>query len=262
MLHSLYAYPDWAIAGLFVAVAVATSIALMLGLRAVLPIRDDKDTFDIAIRVMPAVLSLTAFVLAFSIVQVKNEHVHAEKITIDEATSLAQLDRLLIRIDPQATEPARKAIAVYARSIVADEWPHMEVGEGGFGNDRTRDLLRTMSDLLHRLNVSDIKQSTTFNEVMDAADQIEVLRDSRLREAREGIPSLFWMMIGLLTLLMMALGAFIRPTFTGVVMVASQAAAIGLLSAFLFSLDHPFQGESGVTPWMLERVIAGLSVKP
>jgi hypothetical protein len=234
----------------------------MLGLRAVLPVRDDKETFDITIRVMPAVLSLTAFVLAFSVVQVKNELARAEKIAVDEATAVGQLDRLLVRLNPATTERARAALAAYAKSVVVDEWPYMEAGHDGFGHAKTRGLMHAFNDALHALDPGEGRLSTLYGEAVRAADLIEDLRDARLREAREAVPTLFWAVIVFLTLLMMALGAFIRPTLSGLVMVASQAAAIGILAAFLFILDLPFQGESRITPWMLERVIVGLSVKP
>src|SRR5262245_52516699 len=102
MLDFLYAYPNWLIAAIFVATAVVASIALMLGLRKVLPIRDDKDTFTIAIRVMATLLSLTSFVLAFSVVQANRELAQADRIVADEATAIGQLDRLLVRIDAPA----------------------------------------------------------------------------------------------------------------------------------------------------------------
>lgn len=262
MLDFLYGYPNWLIGALFVAVALGASMTLMFGLRAVLPIRDDKETFDITIRVMPTVLSLTAFVLAFSVVQANTELARAAKIAADEATGIGQLDRLMVRFDPAATQPARAALVAYARSIVDDEWPHMRAGHDGFGHDRTRQFMQAFNDALHRLQLDAGRNVPVIHEIIQHADQVEDLRDTRLREAREAIPGLFWVVILVLTLLMMALGAFLRPTLTNVVMVASQGAAIGLLSAFLFMLDHPFMGERSITPWMLERVITTLSVKP
>ncbi|MEN9592889.1 MAG: hypothetical protein RJA21_1363, partial [Gemmatimonadota bacterium] len=73
MIDFLYFYPNWFIGAVFVTAAVAVSMTLMFGLRALLPIRDDKETFDITIRIMPTILSLTAFVLAFAIVQANTE---------------------------------------------------------------------------------------------------------------------------------------------------------------------------------------------
>ncbi|MBI3453675.1 MAG: DUF4239 domain-containing protein [Rhodospirillales bacterium] len=262
MLDFFYFYPNWLITIVFVGVAVAAAIALMLGLRTVLPVRDDKETFDITIRVMPAVLSLTAFVLAFAVVQAKSELARAEKIVVDEAATVGQLDRLLVRLDPATTEPTRRALAAYVRSVIDDEWPYMEQGHDGFGHTRTRGLVAGLSDSLHALDPGDGRRSVLFNDALRAADQIEDLRDARLREAREAIPALFWWIIVVLSALMMSLGAFLRPTFSSVVMVASQAAAVGLLSAFVFVLDHPFQGETRILPWMMERVASTLSMSP
>lgn len=262
MLDVLYIYPNWFIGAVFVTAALAAAMALMFGLRAVLPIRDDKDTFDITIRVMPTVLSLTAFVLAFSVVQANTELARAAKIAADEATGIAQLDRLLLRIDAAATEPSRAALAAYAKSIVEDEWPYMRAGHDGFGHPITRARMQAFNDALHEVEVAQSRLSARVNEAVHAADQIEDLRDARLREAREAIPDLFWTVILFLALLMMALGAFLRPTLTNVIMVASQAAAVGMLTAFLFMLDHPFRGETSITPWMLERIITTLSAKP
>jgi len=62
-----------------------------------------------------------------------------------------------------------------------------------------------------------------------------------------------------LSVLMMSLGAFLKPNLTNITMVGSQAAAIGVLSAFLFLLDHPFMGNVAISPWILERTLGQLS---
>lgn len=262
MIDFLYFYPNWFIGAVFVTAAVAVSMTLMFGLRALLPIRDDKETFDITIRIMPTILSLTAFVLAFAIVQANTELARAAKVAADEATGIAQLDRLLLRIDPSVTVPARAALAAYARSIVADEWPHMQEGRDGFGHATTRARMKAFNEALDLVEHGGARKSAMLSDAKHTADRIEDLRDARLRESREVIPGLFWDVILLLALLMMSLGAFLRPNVANLVMAGSQAAAVGLLASFLFMLDHPFMGESSITPWMLERVLAGLSVAP
>jgi hypothetical protein len=259
MLDFLYSYPNWLIGFAFVVAALAGSMTLMFGLRAVLPITDDKDTFDITIRVMPTVLSLTAFVLAFSVVQANTELARAARLAVDEATGIAQLDRLLLRLDDSATVAARAALKAYAKSIIEEEWPYMTEGHDGFGHATTRARMQAFNDALVAMQMADARGTEMLNDAVHAADQIEDLRDARLREAREAIPDLFWAVIVFLALLMMSLGAFLRPTLTNIVMAASQGAAVGLLCAFLFMLDHPFMGESAVTPWMLERVMTGMS---
>lgn len=262
MLDFLYFYPNWFISAVFIIVAVSAAMVMMFGLRAVLPIKDNKETFDITIRVMPTVLSLTAFVLAFSVVQANSELTHANKITSDEAAGIGQLDRMLVRIDVDETAAARAALAAYAKSIVEDEWPYMKLGHDGFGHDTTRARMQEFNDALNKVSVADNRRAALIHEAILEADKIEDLRDSRLREARAAIPSLFWAVIASLSMLMMALGAFLRPNLTNVLMVGSQGAAIGMLSAFLFSIDHPFMGETSITAWPLERVIMSLSVTP
>lgn len=259
MFDFLYASPNWLIGVIFVGAAVAAAMALMFGLRALLPIRDDKETFDIVLRVMPSLLSLTSFVLAFAIVQANGETARANKVVVDEAAGIAQLDRLLLRIDPALTEASRKALAAYAKSIVIDEWPYMRAGLDGFGHATARARLKAFNDALDLVQHDHPGKAALLNNARLAADQIEDLRDTRLREVHESIPELFWIVILILALMMMSLGAFLRPSFTNIIMAASQAAAIGLLAAFLFMLDHPFRGEGGISPAMLERVLTGLS---
>ena len=137
----------------------------------------------------------------------------------------------------------------------------MREGHDGFGHVTTRTRVQALNDTLRAIDLGDPRARELAMDAIHAADQIEDLRDARLRESREAIPGLFWSVIGFLTLLMMSLGAFLRPTLTNIVMVAGQAAAVGMLSAFLFSMDHPFMGESAIDSAMLRRVISGLSVK-
>jgi hypothetical protein len=257
-----HALPDWMLVGIVVVVCIAASLVLMRGLRAVLPVRDDKETFDFAIRVMPTILSVTAFILAFAIVQAQSQISRTETTIASEATAIEHLDRLLLRLGADTTAPARAALHVYAASVIADEWPYMRAGGNGLGHKRTHDLLLAFEHTYASLAPSPGRDMALFNDVIRQADALEDLRDARLRQAGAALPSLFWGVIGFLTLIVLSLSAFFKPNLTGIAMVGSQAAALGTLIGLLFALDHPFRGETSIPPALLERVTADLSGKP
>jgi hypothetical protein len=259
LLDVLYQLPTAVTAAAFVAIAILLALALMFGLRAALPIVDSKETFDVTIRVMPTVLSLTAFVLGFSVVQANNEMTRAGQVVAMEAHDIAQLDRRMVRLDPVGSAHARRALADYARSIMAEEWPRMSTNSVGFGHPATAARLQAFRDALHVAAIQEGRLAAITNELFAAADAVEDARDARLLEAQQAVPAMFWAVILFLSVLMMSLGAFLKPNLTNITMVASQAAAIGVLSAFLFLLDHPFMGNVSISPWILERTLSQLS---
>ena len=260
MLDFLYTYPNWFIVSVFVVVFISVAIVIMLGLRSILPIVDDMETFDIGLRAVPAALSITSFVLAFSVVQANNELERAAKIVADEAHAISQFDRLLLRTDPEVSTDTRRALAAYVRSILDDEWSYMRGDRTGFGHPHTHELVAALTNT----TLDEIHHATSSvqSEILRAVDQIEDLRDQRLHEANATIPSLFWGVILSLALLMMGFGVFFKPTLAGLGLVAGHAAAVGLLTAFLFCIDRPFAGSARLEPTQLTRVAAALSIQP
>jgi hypothetical protein len=191
VLDFLYAQPTAVTAAAFVAIAILLAMGLMFGLRAALPVVDSKETFDVTIRVMPTVLSLTAFVLGFSVVQANNEMTRAGQVVAAEAHAIAQLDRRMVRLDPVGSAHARRALADYARSIMAEEWPQMRANSVGFGHPATAARLQAFRDALYVAVVQQGRLTTTATELLAGADEVEDARDARLLEAQQAVPAMF-----------------------------------------------------------------------
>lgn len=254
-MNFLYAFPDWAIFIIVTAGVTLASMVVMLALSQLIQADGSKETFDIALRVMASIVAITTFMLAFSAIQARTRISQIEQEVGLEAKALGELDRLLTRFDETGTEPIRALLARYVDSIVNDEWPAMSRGAE---SPKARELVHELVKRVAELDPRSMRQQTIYSALVRAVDEIEDRRDGRIAGMEGSLPAQFWAMIVCLTLLCMASGALFKPTRLTVIMVGAQGAAIGLLIAFIFTLDQPYLGDATVSPAPYERVLAGL----
>lgn len=251
----LYAYPDWVIFVVVVTLVAIMSVLVMLVLGRILPHDDTKETFDLALRIMAGIVAINTFMLAFSVVQARNRITQVEREVTLEARSLGELHRLLLHYDGTGTASIRALLVRYAQSIVDDEWPAMSEGKE---SKKTMMMARELVKNTAKLEPNTARQQAVYAELLRAVDEVEDRRDSRLAGMDGTLPALFWVVIIALTLLGMTTGALFRPKPITIFMVAGQGAAIGLLIAFILTLDEPFLGDATVTSAPYQRVIQEL----
>ena len=262
MLAALYMLPDWLIVVVFLAFAIAAAFTLRRLVHAVVPFGDETRAFDLVMRILPTILTLTAFVLVFVIVQAQAQFGRAEGIVINEATAIEHLDRALERLNPETTAPARRALYAYAVSLVQEEWPYMQGGGNGLGHPQTQKSFEAFEQIYAVMTPAQGRDMALFNDIIRLSDTVEEVRDMRLRQASVAIPPLLWGVIAAMFLLVLGLGGFFPTSLMHNVMLSCIAAVPGVLIALLFILDHPFMGNTSVQPDTIARVVADLSGKP
>ena len=118
--------------------------ALLAGLMVVLPflthrvpwLRPNPENSDFVLRLQATLFTITSFVVAFTLVEAEVNIRKVDALVSAEASHINRLDRLLVRYGDGAGEQVRPQLLVYARSVVADEWP--ELLARGSGSDKTQ----------------------------------------------------------------------------------------------------------------------------
>ncbi|HZP75266.1 MAG TPA: DUF4239 domain-containing protein [Pseudolabrys sp.] len=255
-MNFLYQFPDPVTIPILAAGVAIISIIVIVVLNRLVP-ESDKETTDLVLRAMTSTSAILTFVLGFSIVQAKIEVNKVLETVNAEARALGITDRMMLRFDATATAPAREALARYTLSVIRDEWPELL--------ERSRSLetgarIRRLTRMIDELQPAAGRQQTIFNELIRSAETLEQRRDDRIFHAEHTrLPVSFWMVIGILLGSTMIMGGFFRLRPVSLLMLTAQAAMFGVLAAFLFMLDEPFIGYSGVKVEPFKRTLATLS---
>lgn len=250
----LYALHDGVISAIFVIVLTGMALAVMHLVRRLMPAETlTKETMDLGLRVLPALVSMAAFLLAFAVVQSKNDITRIQQAVVSEGATLLDLDRTLRRYDPAITAPLRDQLVAYARSVVEEEWPAMARDDT---SPPTAERLGALLAGLRTLHPDTPRMTTLYAAIEADMDKLAELRDGRLHDARIGVPGLFWAMILCLHGAIMVLGGMFRPTPWTTMLIGALNAGLALLTAFLFVHDRPFLGDTSVSPEPLLRFLA------
>jgi hypothetical protein len=184
--------------------------------------------------------------LGFTVVVAFEQFSSAGANVADEATTLTTMYRQTVTMpDPERTQ-IRQLLRVYTTAVKGPEWQSQKRGQA---NDTARSAITQMYRVIGNQQPSVANSPATSNFV----GRLTVLssdRNTRILDASPRIPPVLW--CGLL------IGAVILVTITGfmrlgnrrghVVLCSAVAVLLGLLLFVIFSLDRPFNSQTGVTP--------------
>lgn len=252
MYDKLYALGDAGIIALFGIVTVACfSVAPIIGKKLGWTV-PNKDRADYITRAQSTLISFTALVLAFSLVQAQGNLRKTEELVAKEASTLNSLDRQLLRYGEQSAV-LRPLLWAYTSSIVDDEWPALRHGHA---SDATAEKLRPMSRAIFQLDPQPGRQTTIYTEMIKSLDDMADLREQRIAAAELRLPSEFWLIALLLGLILVALSTVIEAVSYHTVSIAAQGLALALLAALVFCSDRPFEGDVSVSPTPMAKSLA------
>jgi hypothetical protein len=184
--------------------------------------------------------------LGFTVVVAFQQFSSAEDNVANEATTLTTMYRQTVAMPDPARTQIRQLLRVYTTAVEGPEWQSQK---GGRANATARSAITQMYHVIGSQQPSAVNSPVTSNFV----GQLTVLasdRNTRILDAAPRIPPVLWS--GLL------IGALILVTITGfmrlgnrrghVVLCSAVAVLLGLLLFVIFSLDRPFNNQTGVTP--------------
>lgn len=196
---------------------------------------------------------LAGVFLSFTLVQAIGQFRAADSNVSREAANIYQLDRALNGIGALAdTRPARLALRDYVRHVVHDGWQAMREGrdEAPLSAQALTRLQAEVDALLEKLP-ADVRFS---NDIDKNLDDVHDDRATRLGIAHGGLPAIMWWVLLSLFVLLFACAACLQGAAARHPLPILYIAGLGLLSALLFIMDRPFQGELSVSPAPLVKI--------
>jgi hypothetical protein len=252
MIDWLYEIGDFWVFVIFGLVSVVCfMVAPYIGTRLHLT-APSKDRADYVIRAQATVISFTAIILAFSLVQVQGNLRRAEEIVAKEAGQLDFLDRQLLRYGDPKVADLRSLLWDYTNAILQDEWRDLQYG---IPSERTEQARRPLSQAVFQIEPQTPRQTAIYNEILKSIDQLAESRDERIAAAQLHLPFEFWCLAFALFMIMVALSLMLEPASHQNVSIAAQGLAIAFLAALVFVIDYPFKGSFTVEPAAIEHAL-------
>jgi hypothetical protein len=207
-----------------------------------------------------------AVLLGFTIIVSWEQYETADRNVGEEASAIADLyndNKLLVAtfqqengtllkdLPPsgQALNEMHWALTDYVSAVVDSEWDAMAKGkEDGRARNGYAFIWATYSKYSQSATITPL-QATFFGESLRKLNELGAHRRARLLDARKSMPPRFWTLLvggGILIIAFSFLYGVENP-FIHALIVATLAGLIGVCLALIVSLEHPFQGVTGIS---------------
>ena len=207
-----------------------------------------------------------AVLLGFTIIVSWEQFETAERNVGEEASAIADLfndNKLLVAtfqeengtllkdLPPsgQALNTMQWALSDYVSAVVDNEWDAMARGRD---DGRTRNsyafIWTAYGTYSHSATLTPL-QATFFGESLRKLNELGAHRRSRLLDARKAMPPRFWTLLVGGGMLIVAFSFLygVENRFIHALIVVTLAGLIGVCLALIVSLEHPFQGATGIS---------------
>lgn len=254
-MESAVATVFWGILVVLVAVALAVA-GLVLALRLMpLPIREAHN--DTNATIFGALYVLYTLMVGFSALLVAQQYDTAQRTVESEAASVEHIHRLAEQFPEAKRREIQADAEAYARTVVEEGWPLMEQGRlspraGALADDLRRGVMG--------FEPGTSGEQAVYSQALEAVRDLDEYRALRLLDAREGIPSILWVVMvvgGVVTVASTYLFGMKSPRMH-VLMVASLTAVLVLILYTIHALEYPFDGIVQVRPEAFELVLNGI----
>jgi hypothetical protein len=251
-MNWLYNFPDVVILLLFVGLTLITMKVLHRVLHHFIKSHIPEEGHKLATHIHESIVILTSLILTFSLVQVLDDTHTLEKVISTEASQINNLDRLLTRFGDPTAEAIRPALHAYTKSIVEDEWPDLIKG---YGSEITREKFIPVSQGVIKLKPRGDREIALYTSAINLTDQIAQSRELRIETTDVRLPSIYWYVILVAFLVKLLTSSLLERGKYGSFVLGLQMTALSAMLALVFIFDQPYQGQSGVKPGPLKRLI-------
>ena len=241
----------------FVGAGVLLALAGLFWVRRTLPLEFLQAHHEVAGFLFGVLGVLYAVLLAFVVFVVWEEHQDARTAAAQEANQLGDLCRLAQGFPVPLRDRVWRQARSYAVLVAGEEWEAMARGEM---SPRAQQAMDGLWRIYGTVEPRTPRESALYAESLEQLSKLSDGRRLRLYAARDRMPRILWIVLGL--------GGLTTVGFTyffGVRSLRSQAlmtaALTGMLAVILFLiaiLDHPFHGEAQVSAepfqFILERM--------
>ncbi len=252
-MNWLYRIPEPLLLALSAGLLAALSVGvpyLVQRLRFVKP--NDLNT-EFVTRTWAPLFTMTALVLAFTLVEADTNFRRVDAQVTTEASQLNQLDRLLVRYGSADAGKVRPLLRAYALSIVGDEWPQMLKGGS---SEKTSAAFSPVSQAVLALDPEPGRETVIYTEMLKLLEAIAVSRDSRLNDVHVSLPAIYWEVIVFSVAMLLLVSGTVERTGHRALIIAAQVSVLGAFIGFAFIMDTPFLGDTAVTSDAIAHVAA------
>jgi hypothetical protein len=243
--------PLWLLVVIGVAVAILVAVGSILLANRIMA-AGGKD--DLAVSPFLTVVGLVyGALLGFTVVVSWQQFSSAAAVVASEASTLTTMYGQTVAMpDPEQTQ-IRQLLRQYASAVAGPEWDKQA---SGGSSDSARNAITGM----YRI-VGSQPPGVASNPINGAfLSQLTVLasdRATRIIDAKPRIPGLLFAALLFGGTVLVALTGFLRlgNTIGHLIVSSSIAVLLGLLLCIIFSLDHPFGNERGITPAPFQHAV-------
>jgi amino acid transporter len=185
--------------------------------------------------------------------------------SFDQSRSGAETEALLVLqqfetaqfFPPDARARLSGELVCYARSVVQQEWPEMEVGKG---QDTVNSWGVALFRTLQSVNPQTAAAQSAYDKWRDQTSDREQARLDRLHGAEGVIPVTLWIVLFVIAAIIFAYMLFFADSGEGAVtqgmMIGSAVAVMVMTLLVLKVLDTPFhRGVGGLRPVAMTRTL-------
>ena len=187
--------------------------------------------------------------LAFTSYDQSRSGAEAEALTVIQQFETAQL------LPPAARDRMAGEIVCYGRSVVHQEWPQMQDGEGG---DAINPWAIALFRSLRVTNPASASEQAAYGKWLDQTSDREQGRSDRLHGAEGIIPTSIWLVLALIAGVVFVYMLFFADSGEGAVtqamLMGSATTVIVLTLTAINALDNPYRhGLGQIKPVAMER---------
>ncbi len=168
-----------------------------------------QDSTRLGLGLFGSIITLSGLLIGFLLNQAQSNFREVQSLVSQESGRINNLDRLLTRYGDPAISQIRKELFDYMNSIVNDEWPMLV---NGSGSTKTHMLWRGISRKIMSLEPITNRQTAMYTDIIKKSEEVAESREARIERSAVRLPGLFWVVILICMLALMAINTLFLPS--------------------------------------------------
>ncbi len=228
---------DWLLAMLFIVGAIALTFGPYFLARRFFQRRTTEHTYDLDGSVLFRIGALHALILALMFAHVTSLFLDLRNAVTDEAAAASDVYHDLERYDAELTDIIRRDLALYAETVINDEWPLLA------GRELSSDAWtqwRKVFDAILDLEPGNRRQEDLRAFMLKNMESIARFRERRQIGSTGNVPPMFWF-VAIAGFALISLPYFVfEPSATNMMLLCIFAVYNGLVLYVIYATGHPF----------------------
>jgi hypothetical protein len=240
--------------GLIISLAMLFAIAGLIFAQHRIPL-ELREAHNVPLGLIYGALYVTfGVIIGFSAYLVLNKYTTSQTTVVNEASDVRALYYLAGQFPESQRDQIQELVRSYARVVVDEEWPLMAEGQS---SPRAAALNQQITNSVDSLQPSTSAEQTLYSQALQRANELNQNRSARLFYAREGLPLILWVVLGVLALIILLFTYFVGMESAWLHILAVAALTLGFAFTLftVITLDQPFEGDLRVSSEAFEIVL-------